>query len=310
MYVEKSIDRETFQNDLKVSDLLDNTCTSDSLDKWVTLYENTMSSILDKHAPLVTKYVSLRPKMPWYNEEIRQVKRKRRKAEKKWMKSGDINDHDIYKSIRNTTLSLMNHARQEYYNDCISENSFDQKKLFQITKSLLNMKKSTLDIPPHIDTETFVNDLGTYFEQKIVKNCDNIQSNLGKIPDTGRLQSHSSCTEVQDKLTQFSSLCENDVQKLVMRLNKKTCSLDPVPTKLVVGNIDILLPVLTKIVNMSLADGCFHPNWKLAVVRPLLKKPGADLQFSNCRPVSNLQYVSKLIEAAVAGQLQQHLLNN
>ena len=248
--------------------------------------------------------------MPWYNEEIRQVKRKRRKAEKKWMKSGDINYHDIYKSIRNTTLSLMNHARQEYYNECISENSSDQKKLFQITKSLLNMKKSTLDIPPHIDTKTFVNDLGTYFEQKIVKICDNIQSNLGKIPDTGRLQSHSSCTEVQDKLTQFSSLCENDVQKLVMKLNKKTCSLDPIPTKLVVGNIDILLPVLTKIVNMSLADGCFHPNWKLAVVRPLLKKPGADLQFSNCRPVSNLQYVSKLIEAAVAGQLQQHLLNN
>ena len=53
----------------------------------------------------------------------------------------------------------------------------------------------------------------------------------------------------------------------------------------------------------------FHPNWKLAVVRPLLKKAGADLQFSNCRPISNLQYVSKLIEAAVAGQLQQHLLN-
>ena len=56
------------------------------------------------------------------------------------MKSGDINDHDIYKSIRNTTLSVMNHARQEYYNECISENSSDQKKLFQITKSLLNMK--------------------------------------------------------------------------------------------------------------------------------------------------------------------------
>ena len=131
------------------------------------------------------------------------------------------------------------------------------------------MKKSILDIPPHIDTQTF---LGTYFEQKIVQICDNIQSNLGKIPDTGRIMSHPSCTEVQDKLTQFSSLCENDVQKLVMKLNKKTCSLDPVPTKLVVGSIDILLPVLTKIVNMSLADGCFHPNWKLAVVRPLLGK--------------------------------------
>ena len=121
-----SVDLETFQNDLKASDLVANTCTSDSLDELVTSYENTMSSILDKQAPLITKYVSLRPKTPWYNEEIRQVKRKRRKAERK---SGDINDHDNYKSIRNTTLSIMNHARQEYYNECISENSSDQKKV-------------------------------------------------------------------------------------------------------------------------------------------------------------------------------------
>ena len=54
-----SIDLETFQNDLKVSDLVANTCTSDSLNELVTFYENTMSSIVDKYAPLVTKYVNL-----------------------------------------------------------------------------------------------------------------------------------------------------------------------------------------------------------------------------------------------------------
>ena len=107
--------------------------------------------------------------------------------------------------------------------------------------------------------------------------------------------SHPSCTEVQDKLTQFSSLCENDVQKLVMKLNKKTCSLDPVPTNLVVGSIDIFLPVLSKIVNMSLANGCFHPNWKLAVVKPLLKN-GIFLQgFHRLNAISglnqNIQFV-------------------
>ena len=42
-----SIDLETFQNDLKVSDLVANTCTSDSLAELVTLYQNTMSPILD-----------------------------------------------------------------------------------------------------------------------------------------------------------------------------------------------------------------------------------------------------------------------
>ena len=79
---------------------------------------------------------------------------------------------------------------------------------------------------------------------------------------------------------------------------------------MVVSNIHILLPVLANIINLSLVNGEFHKNWKLAIVKPLLKKPGAELQFTNCRPVSNLQYVSKLVEAAVANQIQQHLLIN
>ena len=101
----------------------------------------------------------------------------------------------------------------EYYNGCIIENASDQKKLFHIAKSLLNMKKSTLDLPPHIDTENFVNELGTYFEQKIVKMCDDIQSKLAD-----RIPNQLSCIEVQSKLTQFSPLCVNDVKKLVMKL--------------------------------------------------------------------------------------------
>ena len=47
---------------------------------------------------------------------------------------------------------------------------------------------------------------------------------------------------------------------------------------------------------------------KLALVRPLLKKPGLDPEgYNNYRPVSNLTYLSKLIERAVAGQLTNHL---
>ena len=53
--------------------------------------------------------------------------------------------------------------------------------------------------------------------------------------------------------------------------------------------------------------GHFPTCWKSAVVLPLLKKPGLDLQIENFRPVSNLQFISKLVEKAVALQLQSHL---
>ena len=46
------------------------------------------------------------------------------------------------------------------------------------------------------------------------------------------------------------------------------------------------------------------------MVKPLLKKDGLDPIFKNYRPVSNLAYASKLVEAVVAKQLQHYLFSN
>ena len=46
------------------------------------------------------------------------------------------------------------------------------------------------------------------------------------------------------------------------------------------------------------------------MVFPLLKKPGLDVIFKNFRPVSNLSFVSKLIERTVFNQIHGHLVCN
>jgi hypothetical protein len=65
------------------------------------------------------------------------------------------------------------------------------------------------------------------------------------------------------------------------------------------------------ILNSSLELGIVPDGFKQAVVKPLLKKKGLDLIFSNYRPVSNLSYMSKkLVERAVSTQLVDHLEKN
>ena len=88
---------------------------------------------------------------------------------------------------------------------------------------------------------------------------------------------------------------------------KKSCTLDPMPTPLVIDCLDVLLPVLTRMLNLSLKTGHFHDDWKLADVHPRLKKPQAELLFSNLHPISNLSFVSQLIEQAVFSQTHDHL---
>jgi len=91
----------------------------------------------------------------------------------------------------------------------------------------------------------------------------------------------------------------------------KSCSLDPVPTFLLREFVDLLLPYATRMVNASLEEGRLPISQRHAIVTPLLKRPGlktADM--SNYRPVSNLGFMTKVVERAVAIRLNDYLVGN
>ena len=78
------------------------------------------------------------------------------------------------------------------------------------------------------------------------------------------------------------------------------------PTKFVVESVDHLLPVITKMINSPLLGGHFPKVWKEALIDPRYKKAIIN-GFTNLRPVSNLQYVSKLVERGVFDQVHAHI---
>ena len=91
----------------------------------------------------------------------------------------------------------------------------------------------------------------------------------------------------------------------------KSSSLDPIPTFPVREFIDILLPYITKMVNSSLAAGRLPASQKHAIVTPLPKKPCLDIaDMGSYRPVSNLSFMSKVVERAVGSQLNDYLVAN
>jgi retron-type reverse transcriptase len=69
-----------------------------------------------------------------------------------------------------------------------------------------------------------------------------------------------------------------------------------------------MLPIICKILNSSLSTGVFPSCFKRSQIAPLLKSPAIDPDILNSyRPVSNLPFVSKVIETAVCNQLTAHL---
>ena len=62
-------------------------CNEDTcdLEMMAAQYNTTLRKIMDDHAPEETKTVKKKPAMPWYNDEIKGLKRDRRKAERQWL---------------------------------------------------------------------------------------------------------------------------------------------------------------------------------------------------------------------------------
>jgi hypothetical protein len=69
--------------------------------------------------------------------------------------------------------------------------------------------------------------------------------------------------------------------------------------------------VIVDIVNASLSSGFFPSELKSAIIQPLLKKSGLDSEvLKNYRPVSNLSFISKVIEKVVASRLVELMTSN
>ena len=87
----------------------------------------------------------------------------------------------------------------------------------------------------------------------------------------------------------------------------KSCCLDPIPTNLLKDCLDILVPLITRMINQSFREGYVPLSFKLAAVTPLLKKANLIPEIlKNFRPVSNLPYLSKVLERVATKQLIQY----
>src|SRR6218665_927504 len=80
------------------------------------------------------------------------------------------------------------------------------------------------------------------------------------------------------------------------------------PTWLLKSCVDLLAPYITSLFNSSLSSGAFPTCYKDAYVTPRLKKPTLPpCELSRYRPISNLSFLSELLERVVSVQLTGYL---
>jgi len=158
---------------------------------------------------------------------------------------------------------------------------------------------------PSGDPDQLATDFGNFFVQKIEQINSSLADLSAQSQPPPHVNEHSACAD--GRFSSFKTLTQDQERMLIDKTPKKSCQLDPVPTSIVVQSLDILLPVITKLVNLSFETGQFAGTLKEALVLPSLKKPNLDIAYKNFHPVSNLAYISKLSEKACVHQFTEHL---
>ena len=286
---DKNIDIAAFSADIASSML----CASvhwDNIDALSDCFNKTLTDILDKFGPLKTRTMINRPKVPWFNDDIKQLKRQRRRLEKRAVKTDLPGDWNNYHKVRNQYSAFLKSARVNYYSNLIDQCAGDSRKLLRVVNSLCREPLETA-LPEHTDPTKLANEFGTFFLKKIEiikENLDKFQvQEPGLIPVTPK-----------ENLESFSALSIEEVSKIVRESSNASCRLDPVPTWLSKSCLDLLAPPIAEMVNLSFLSSHVPENWRTAVVFPLLKKPGLDLVYKNFCPVSNLPFISKRVYVA------------
>ena len=91
----KDINVDDFTEDLIQSAALND--TSKPVEELVKNYNTELNRLLDKHAPLCTKTITLRPNTSWFTPELRDAKHQKRKMERKWRSSKLVVHLELYR---------------------------------------------------------------------------------------------------------------------------------------------------------------------------------------------------------------------
>lgn len=305
-YSSKKINFKKFRNIIMTSHLL-NTAHPESLPADACL--EYMRSQLDICTTNVIKPVPNDAK-PWINEELIKLITDRDqyfKLHKKY----PYNEYILkkYKTLKKVAEKKRTSLRNTFFANLISKNIHHTRNLWATFNFIIHNKHKT---QPTIDTIQDPN--GQPLQDNYLKAnvLNNYFSSIGSALANDLLASNPqnrNCTlnyQLPNSIV-LQNFSLADTQRAIDSLKSTGSSEDNINAKILKGNSDILVPILTKIINSSFNDGIFPDTLKLAKLVPIFKAGDATLP-KNYRPISILSSISKIFERLLYNSLESFFI--
>ena len=301
----RKMDIDSFCSDIELSDLA-STELFTSLDATVQIFNSTLTTLLDKHSPVLTRKFKAND-TPWWNIKCQEARTERRRHERAYKKKKDPASAALFHEASIDASIIINRERNRYYHSKLDSLAGNPRETYKVVNRLLDKQYGTTVFPNGNDDEEVANKLKDFFDSKVKKIYTGIEAENSKGCTSGNggvSQPPTTYPGNTATFLNFSALTETELVDIVKSMPDKSCDMDAIPMWLFKACLPELLPIVLYMVNESLTSGLFPTTLKAASVRPSLKKVGLDSDvLGNYRPISNLTFLSKIIEKSVHRQL-------
>ena len=257
---------------------------------WTTSFLNIARQFIPN------KVVEIRPRdAPWFNSELRKLKRHKDKMHKKAKTTHSVDDWANFRSLRNQYTNKLREAekmhRESLATSLKHSKQINPKHWWHITKQFMGKNKEN-SIPPMEENNI------TYFNPKDKADAFNkaflsfsrLDTTGAHLPDL----TYRTAARIDN-----IPILESDVLDILKSLDtSKASGPDGISAKMLKETAHSIAPSLTKLFQKSYNLSKIPHLWKEANVLPLHKK-GNKSSFANYRPISLLCLVSKVYEKLI-----------
>ena len=272
------------------ANVLDN---NDAAEAFTQFYE-VFTEIYDLSFPVTSRKVEYSNRKPWLSAGLKKsikIKNQLYAIQRKYPTNNNI---IRYKRYRGLVQKLLLKSQRDYYQNLIETNKGNVKKTWSVIKSIVNKNKG-MQV-----TDTFnINNRQISDPFAIVESFNkfyvNVGLNLSKKYGVSEIHPTSYIKRHFPQSIFLSDVSNIEVAKAIMDLNNSSHGPDGISTNIFKQTFTLYLNPLVHLLNLSLRQGYFPRELKIARVIPIFKG-GDPTEIKNYRPVSVLNVFSKVFE--------------
>ena len=258
-------------------------------------FHSVLISLQDKCFPKIRIRKKYSNRKPWLSDGLRNSIRNKNELYHKYKKIPSVKNESSYKSFRNKLNHMLKIVEKKYYRDLIIYHKDNTRKSWSIIKSIINkLRKSNIQCKFKLNNGTVTDD-----KKVISESFNNFFINIGptlakSIPFVDKSPLNSMGDRILESLYLQPATCE-EINNILVSLKNTACGWDDISSVFLKLSTQQILQPLFHICNLSLTEGVFPNQLKMANVIPLYKSEDPML-FNQHRPVSLLCVLSKVFE--------------